>query len=122
MSDNMKHCAVQTFGSSKKVIGMTLSLFKELTAGYMSGKLLSKLNASDFLLMDHNPATYTFLADLTNARNRTMFYATLARMVFVEDSHIKFKAFMSPLQQVRTACVASVGLHGAGCYKAKRAI
>ena len=120
MSGSVNQCAVQTFGSSEKVIGMTLSLFKELTAGYMSGKILSKLNASTFLLQDHNPATYTFLANLTNARNRTMFYATLARMIFVEDSPIKFKAFISPLQQVCIACAVclpSDGLYGAACKK-----
>ena len=78
----------------------TLSLFKDLTAGYMSGKLLSKLNASTFLLASHNPQSYSFLRHIGNAHNRTMFYATLARMIFVEDSPSKFKAFVAPLQQV----------------------
>jgi exportin-7 len=91
---------VQSFGNSEKVISMTLSLFKDLTAGYMSGKLLSKLNASSFILSNNNPSRYAFLNNVANARNRTMFYATLARMIFVEDCPSKFKAFITPLQQV----------------------
>jgi exportin-7 len=92
--------APQSFASSERVISMTLSLFKDLTAGYMSGKLLSKLDASSFLLQNHGPQTYTFLSSLANARNRTLYYATIARMIFVEDSAAKFKAFVAPLQQV----------------------
>lgn len=90
---------VQMFGGSEKVVGVTLALFRDLTSGYMSGKLLSKLDASSFILSAQNPSCYSFLQNNANARNRTMFYATLARMIFAEDSAAKFTALTAPLQQ-----------------------
>jgi exportin-7 len=91
---------LKTFGSSEKVIGMTLALLKDLSTGYMSGKLLSKLDASSFILSSQNPSCYSFLQNTVNARNRTLFYVTLARMIFAEDSVAKFSALTAPLQRV----------------------
>lgn len=99
----------QLFGRSERVIEMTLALFKDLTVGYMSGKLLAKLDAVNFILANHSPAYYTFLNNPANFRNRTTFYATLARMIFVEDSPIKFRAFTAPLQAVLDALRSAAG-------------
>lgn len=88
------------FGPCEKVIDMTLTLFRDLTMGYMSGKLLSKLDAINFILTHHSPTYYSFLNNCANSRNRTTFYSTLARMIFMDDSHVKFKAFVGPLQQI----------------------
>ena len=35
-------------------------------------------------------------------RCRTTFYATLARLLFMDDVPLKFKAFVAPLHTVRT--------------------
>lgn len=91
---------MQTWSSSEKVIEMTLTLFKDLTGGYMSGKVLSKLDAVSFMLANHSPSHYTFLSASSNTRNRTTFYATLARMIFMEDSPAKFVAFVKPLKGI----------------------
>ena len=48
------------------------------------------------------PADYfPFLTHPANLRNRTTFYNTLARLLFMEDTPAKFKSFVAPLQQVR---------------------
>ncbi len=44
---------------------------------------------------------FPFLTDPSNLRNRTTFYHTLARLLFMEDTPAKFKSFVAPLQQVR---------------------
>lgn len=112
-------CTLQSFGGSDRVITMTLMLFKDLTAGYMSGKLLSKLNAASFILTERTPGSYAFLSAGGKARNRTMFHATLARMIFVEDSPAKFDSFVAPLQQtLEQLKAASGGAVDAGALRA----
>lgn len=91
---------MQSFGACEKVIDMTLTLFRDLTVGYMSSKLLSKLDAINFILTHHSPQYYSFLQTCANARNRTIFYSTIARMIFMEDSSVKFRTFTVPLQQI----------------------
>jgi hypothetical protein len=73
---------------------------QDLASGYMSGKLLLKLEATSFILTHHTRDHFAFLDDPANARNRTTFYYTLARLLFMEDTPSKFKAFMDPLNQV----------------------
>ena len=47
------------------------------------------------------PADYfPFLTPPANLRNRTTFYNTPARLLFMEDTPAKFKSFVAPLQQV----------------------
>lgn len=48
---------------------------------------------------------FPFLTDPSNLRNRTTFYHTLARLLFMEDTPAKFKSFVAPLQQVRAGHV-----------------
>jgi exportin-7 len=73
---------------------------QDLAAGYMSGKLLLKLEAISYILAHHTSEYFPFLDDPVNARNRTTFYATLARLLFMEETTAKFKTFLAPLQQV----------------------
>ena len=75
---------------------------QDLAAGYMSGKLLLKLDAVAFILGHHTAEHFAFLADPANSRARTAFYATLARLLFMEDTPARFKAFVAPLQQARS--------------------
>ena len=78
-------------------------LQQDLASGYMSGKLLLKLEATGFILTHHTREHFAFLDDPANARNRTTFYYTLSRLLFMEDTPSKFKAFMAPLNKVRAA-------------------
>lgn len=53
------------------------------------------------LQANHTSAQYPFLDAPVNSRNRTMFYATLARLLFSDDTQARFNGFVAPLQQVR---------------------
>ena len=79
---------------------------QDLASGYMSGKLLQKLEAVHFMLQHHTSDHFGFLEDHT--RNRTIFYHTLSRLLFMDDTPSNFKAFAAPLQQVT---LVSFGLH-----------
>ena len=68
--------------------------------GYMSGKLLLKLDAITYILQHHASENFAFLDDPANSRNRSTFYYILARLLFMEDTPSKFKTFVAPLQQV----------------------
>ena len=85
-------------------------MMQDLAAGYMSGKLLLKLDAVAFILGHHTAEHFAFLRDPGNSRARTAFYATLARLLFMEDTPARFKAFVAPLQQARS--VSSVVFWG----------
>ncbi|KAH9557462.1 hypothetical protein CY35_07G085500 [Sphagnum magellanicum] len=91
---------LKCYAQCEEVIEQTLNLFQELAAGYMSGKLLLKLDAVNYILEHHTREHFTFLDEFKNSRNRTIFYFTLGRLLFMEDSSAKFKAFIASLQQV----------------------
>ncbi len=67
---------------------------QDLAAGYTSGKLLLKLDFTSYILQHHTAEHFAFLDDPANSRSRTTFYFTLARLLFVEDTAAKFKAFV----------------------------
>jgi len=71
---------------------------QDLASGYMSGKLLQKLEAVHFMLQHHTSEHFGFLEEHT--RNRTIFYNTLSKLLFMEDTPSNFKSFVAPLQQV----------------------
>mmetsp|Transcript_24027 Transcript_24027/g.60483 ORF Transcript_24027/g.60483 Transcript_24027/m.60483 type:complete len:1061 (+) Transcript_24027:348-3530(+) len=100
---------LKVYGGAEDIIHLTLNLFQDLASGYMSGKLLLKLEATGYILTHHTREHFGFLDDPANARNRTTFYYTLARLLFMEDTPSKFKAFMEPLNQVLTAMAAHAG-------------
>ena len=81
---------------------------QDLAAGYTSGKLLLKLDFTSYILQHHTAEHFAFLDDPANSRSRTTFYFTLARLLFVEDTAAKFKAFVAPLQQARPATLAAM--------------
>eukprot|EP00798_Chlamydomonas_sp_ICE-L_P019293 gene19293-25939_t len=91
---------LQVYGSSEEIVHQTLTLFQDLAAGYMSGKLLMKLDSVRYILSHHTAEHYAFLNHPANTRNRTTFYATLARLLFMDEQPSNFKDFVAPLQQV----------------------
>ncbi|GBG80488.1 hypothetical protein CBR_g30950 [Chara braunii] len=91
---------LKCYTQCEEVIEATLNLFQDLASGYMSGKLLLKLDAVNFILAHHTREYFPFLSECACSRNRTTFYFTLGRLLFMEDSPAKFKAFIAPLQQV----------------------
>ncbi|CBI40647.3 hypothetical protein AAG906_015204 [Vitis piasezkii] len=85
---------------SEEVIDHTLSLFLELASGYMTGKLLLKLDTVKFVVAHHTKEHFPFLEEYRCSRSRTTFYYTIGWLIFMEDSPVKFKSSMDPLLQV----------------------
>lgn len=91
---------LKCYTESEEVIDHTLSLFLELASGYMTGKLLLKLDAVKFIVANHTREHFPFLEAKRCTRSRTTFYYTIGWLIFMEDSPVKFKSSMDPLQQV----------------------
>ena len=97
---------LKVFPQCEELVNLTLTLFQDLAAGYMSGKLLLKLTTTNYILGHHTHEYFPFLDEPENTRHRTTFYSTLSRLLFMDDSPNKFKAFVAPLQQVFKAIEA----------------
>ncbi|XP_010558032.1 PREDICTED: exportin-7-like isoform X2 [Tarenaya hassleriana] len=91
---------LKCYTMSEEVIDHTLSLFLELTSGYMTGKLLLKLDTVKFIIANHTREHFPFLEEYICSRSRTTFYYSIGWLIFMEDSPVKFKASMEPLKQV----------------------
>ncbi|XP_061996319.1 uncharacterized protein LOC133714255 isoform X1 [Rosa rugosa] len=91
---------LKCYTESEEVIGHTLSLFLELASGYMTGKLLLKLDTVKFIVSNHTREHFPFLEEYRCSRSRTTFYFTIGWLIFMEDSPVKFKSSMDPLLQV----------------------
>uniref|UniRef100_A0A0D9UZN7 Importin N-terminal domain-containing protein n=1 Tax=Leersia perrieri TaxID=77586 RepID=A0A0D9UZN7_9ORYZ len=91
---------LKCYAECEDVIDHTLSLFLELASGYMTGKLLLKLESIKFIIANHSRETFPFLEEYRCARSRTTFYYILGYLVFMEDSPVKFRSFMEPLLQI----------------------
>uniref|UniRef100_A0A0D9ZAK9 Importin N-terminal domain-containing protein n=1 Tax=Oryza glumipatula TaxID=40148 RepID=A0A0D9ZAK9_9ORYZ len=91
---------LKCYAECEDVIDHTLSLFLELASGYMTGKLLLKLESTKFIIANHSRETFPFLEEYRCARSRTTFYYILGCLIFMEDTPVKFRSFMEPLLQV----------------------
>ncbi|XP_023537152.1 exportin-7-like isoform X1 [Cucurbita pepo subsp. pepo] len=90
---------LKCYTESEEVIDHTLSLFLELASGYMTGKLLLKLDTVKFIVANHTREQFPFLEEYRCSRSRTTFYYTIGWLIFVEESPVKFKSSMEPLSQ-----------------------
>ncbi|XP_062111897.1 uncharacterized protein LOC133823253 isoform X2 [Humulus lupulus] len=91
---------LKSYAQCNEVIDHTLNLFLELTSGYMTGKLLLKLDTIKFIISHHTKEHFPFLEEPKCFRSRTTFYYTIGLLIFMEDSLLKFKSSMDPLKQV----------------------
>ncbi|KAH7547675.1 hypothetical protein JRO89_XS14G0001200 [Xanthoceras sorbifolium] len=91
---------LKCYTESEEVIDHTLSLFLELASGYMTGKLLLKLDTIKFIVANHTREHFPFLEEYRCSRSRTTFYYIIGWLIFMEDSPVKFKSSMDPLLQV----------------------
>ncbi|KAG2671971.1 hypothetical protein I3843_13G016500 [Carya illinoinensis] len=91
---------LKCYTESEEVIDHTLGLFLELASGYMTGKLLLKLDTVKFIVANHTREHFPFLEEYRCSRSRTTFYYTIGCLIFMEDSPVKFKSSMDPLLQV----------------------
>ncbi|XP_028183221.1 exportin-7-A-like isoform X2 [Glycine soja] len=95
MTTNLKY-----YTKCKEVIDHTLNLFLEMTSGYMSGKLLLKLDTVKHILSNQNRDQFPFIENWECFRSRTTLYYTIGMLIFLEDSLLKFKSAMEPFLQV----------------------
>ncbi|XP_054783087.1 uncharacterized protein LOC129290362 isoform X1 [Prosopis cineraria] len=91
---------LKCYTECEEVIDHTLSLFLELASGYMTGKLLLKLDTVKFIVANHTREHFPFLEANRCSRSRTTFYYIIGWLIFMEDSPVKFKSSMDPLQKV----------------------
>ncbi|XP_074590351.1 uncharacterized protein LOC141846243 isoform X2 [Curcuma longa] len=91
---------LKCYTECEEVISHTLTLFLELASGYMTGKLLLKLDSIKFIIAHHTRDNFPFLEDNRCSRSRTTFYYTLGYLIFMDDSPVKFKSSMEPILQV----------------------
>ncbi|KAL9232683.1 hypothetical protein vseg_007764 [Gypsophila vaccaria] len=89
---------LKCYSESDEVLEQTLIFFQEMASGYMTSKLLLKLDALQYITVNHN-RQFRFLEDY-KSRKRTKFYHTVGLLVFMEDSLIKFRRSMDPFLQV----------------------
>ncbi|KAJ4706752.1 ARM repeat superfamily protein [Melia azedarach] len=89
---------LKSYIESEDVINRTLSLFLDMVSGYMTGKMLLKLDSIRFLIThrDHFP----FLEDHRYSRSRTTFYYIIGLLIFMEDSLVKLQSSMDHFTQV----------------------
>ena len=69
-----------------EVIKCTLEMWEELSQTYSSGKLLLSLGAVKYLLQNHTEEHFRFLTVPELGRQRTQFYHSLSRVVYLEDA------------------------------------
>ncbi|VAH76175.1 unnamed protein product [Triticum turgidum subsp. durum] len=98
---------LKCYAECEDVIDHTLSLFLELASGYMTGKLILKLESTKFIIANHSRENFPFLEEYRCVRSRTNFYYILGCLVFMEDGPVKFRSFMEPLLQVAVNLEAS---------------
>ncbi len=88
------------WAKNKYIVERTLSLCNTISSGYSSGKLLRKVELTNHLFGHHTAQYFPFLDVPANARGRTHFYNTLAKLLFLDCSVREFSAFMMPFTQV----------------------
>nr|GLL36704.1 exportin-7-like isoform X2 [Ipomoea trifida] len=91
---------LKCYGESDEVIDQSLNLMLEMATGYMTAKLLLKLDTTQLIISNCNREQFPFLRDYRSSRSRTTFYYILGLLIFMEDSFLKFKASMDPILQV----------------------
>ena len=82
------------------VVSKTLELFYDMASGYSSSKLLLTLDTVKYLMMNHTDQHFPFLSVPGNVRHRTLFHATLTRLMFsstAEEMPLPFETFIEPI-------------------------
>jgi len=96
VGNNLKYWAEEN-----DIIGKTLELLLDMAGGYSSSKLLLTLDTVRFLARHHTEDHFPFLAVPANARHRTTFHATLARLLLSpggeEKLGLTFDQFCTPI-------------------------
>jgi len=96
MGNNLKF-----WPDDQDLISKTLDLLHDMAQGYSSSKLLLTLETVRFLARHHTEEHFPFLAIPGNARQRTVFHATLTRLLLSpageEKLSLTFEQFLEPI-------------------------
>lgn len=92
---NLRH-----YAHCDTILKKSLELFQEVASSYTIGRTLLKLDIVEFILKNHSKEHFPFLDVDANMSLRSLFYGTLAKLLFLEDDADKFAAFMVPFDTV----------------------
>ena len=116
MGNNLKY-----WPEDQDLISKTLELLHDMAQGYSSSKLLLSLDTIRFLSINHTEEHFPFLSIPGNARQRTIFHATLTRLLLStsgeEKLGISFEQFLEPIltRLLQLGALSPVDLRGEGC-------
>ncbi|PRP83984.1 hypothetical protein PROFUN_08668 [Planoprotostelium fungivorum] len=101
------------WGNDDEIIQKALNLLNELTSGFSSIQRILRLDVTNQFLSFHTSQTFPFL-DVEPYNRRSIYYAALSRLLFLEDNIGKFETFMEPFKQkmIYTSEQLSVGNKG----------
>ncbi|KAI9359550.1 armadillo-type protein [Zopfochytrium polystomum] len=68
------------------LVARSISLLSELASGHTSMRHLRKTETAHILLKYHNAHYFPFLDSPAHIKRRTMFYATISRLLFADDN------------------------------------
>jgi exportin-7 len=85
------------WGDDDTIIKRSNEVLRDMVHSFSSGRLLLTIPQVAAVLREHGPAHFPFLLKMANARHRTSFYSSLARLVFFEDDSERFEPFIAPL-------------------------
>jgi exportin-7 len=116
MGNNLKY-----WPEDQDLIGKTLDLLHDMAQGYSSSKLLLSLETIRFLSINHTEEHFAFLSVPGNARQRTVFHATLTRLLLSpsgeEKLGLSFEQFLEPIlnKLIQLGALSLVDLRAEGC-------
>lgn len=87
---------LRNWSDEDKVIEASLNLFLELSEPYYGCKLLLQLESIDFLLQNHTEDTFKFLASPSLLTLRTTYYASLTKLVLMDNIPGRLEMFLTP--------------------------
>ncbi|KAJ1944041.1 hypothetical protein GGF37_002377, partial [Kickxella alabastrina] len=91
----------RTWQAQSQVIQRSLQLFHDMSVGYVSVRQVAKLDTIKFLLANHSSDQFQFLRSIDEYKQRSMYYAGLARILFTGDTPpAQFAGFMRPWAQI----------------------
>jgi exportin-7 len=116
MGNNLKY-----WPEDQDLIGKTLDLLHDMAQGYSSSKLLLSLETIRFLSINHTEEHFAFLSVPGNARQRTVFHATLTRLLLSpsgeEKLGLSFEQFLEPIlnKLIQLGALSLIDLRAEGC-------
>lgn len=88
---------LQFWGENESIIKETIYVFTDLTLSCSIEKILITLDPVKKIIENHTAQMFPFLNYYANYHHRSIYYATLSRLVLVEGKIESFQAFMKPI-------------------------